>query len=308
MRKTDFLESQREYELEMISKINDRSGWKDVSVCPLCNSNKYTVEFCKYGIPLVRCQNCELRFHTKVPADPRDVYKDPAYLSYTKEDTDEHYNYRKERFGKERVRLLERYCGSLSGKKVLDVGCGNGYFLSVLKETGARCAGSEFSEKLRKYTVEKTGVPVYGESLEEFPDKDFDIITIFDVIEHIENPVPFISAALNLLKPGGHILIYTPNFDSFSIRVMKEYSSIVDPKEHLVLFSYKPIKYLGDALCLKIVHTETRGLDIYSILSYQSFLGERRNKFLVEWVNELQAMIDASGAGDYFRVIYKKGP
>lgn len=307
IRKSNFLEAQRKFELMIIEKINTKHGRKDVLACPLCNSNKYTEEFSKYGIPLVRCENCDLRFHTRIPADPSDIYQDPNYVVHTKEDDEDHFNYRKERFGRERVRLLERFCGSLSGKKILDVGCGNGDFLSAAKEYGADCFGSEFSEKLRKNTIEKVRIPVYSEPLERFPEKAFDIITIFDVIEHIEKPAPFMAAVSNLLKNGGHILIYTPNFDSFSVKVMKEYSSIVDAKEHITLFSYKPIEYLGKITGLKIIHTETRGLDIYSILAYQDYLGEKQNEFLIKWKDELQAMIDTSGAADYFRVIYKKG-
>lgn len=306
IRKANFLKSQREYELMFIEKINNKHGWRDVLVCPLCAYSKYTEEFTKYEIPLVRCKNCELRFHTKIPADPNDVYQDPNYTVCTKEDSEEHYNYRRERFGTERMRLLERHCGSLKARKILDVGCGNGYFLSVVKETGANCFGSEFSEKLRNFTIEKVGVPVYSDSLENFSEKDFDIITVFDVIEHIEKPVPFMTAASNLLKDNGYILIYTPNYDSFSIKVMKEYSSIVDPTKHVILFSYRSIEYLGEVTGLKIIHTETRGLDINSILSYQDYLGKNRSEFLVKWVDELQAMIDASGAADYLRVIYKK--
>ncbi|MFH1288430.1 MAG: class I SAM-dependent methyltransferase, partial [bacterium] len=265
MRKTNFLESQREFELKMISNVNNKNGWKEISVCPLCNFGKYVKEFDKYGIPLVKCEKCELRFQVKIPGDSNAVYQDDNYTVYTKEDSCEHYEYRKERFGRERVQLLERHCGRLAKKKILDVGCGNGYFLSVAKEAGAFCFGSEFSEKLRKFTLKEVVVPVYRESLDNFPEKDFDIITIFDVLEHIESPVSFMSAAAALLKEGGYIIVYTPNFDSFSIKVMKEYSSIIAPAEHLVLFSYEPAKYLGDITGLKVIHMETRGLDIHSI-------------------------------------------
>ena len=306
MRASNFLKAQREFELMMIEKINSKHGTKNVLTCPLCNSDKYTQEFSKYGIPLVKCENCELRFHTKIPSDPGDLYQDPNYVVHTKEDNEEHFNYRKERFGRERIRLLERFCGKLAKKKILDIGCGNGDFLSVAKEAGANCFGTEFSEKLKKITIERVGIPVYSESLEKFPEKDFDIITIFDVIEHIEKPIPFMAAVYNLLKNGGYILVYTPNFDSFSIKVMKECSSVVDVKGHIVLFSYKPIEYLGKISNLKIVHTETRGLDIHSILSYQDFIKEKRSKFLVKWIDELQTMIDASGAADYLRVLYQK--
>ena len=307
IRKKNFLQTQREYEAKLIDIIMKKHGLKKVSSCPLCGNEKYTQELEKYGSPLLRCDHCELRFHEKIPADPRDEYHDPEHIIYPMDDSfEEHYRYRVERFGRERARLLERYCGDLKNKKILDVGCGNGYCLAALKETGAKCVGAELSEKWARFTMEKTGLPVYNEPLENFPEKDFDIITIFDVIEHIEQPVPFITAARNLLKPKGHILIYTPNFDSFSIKIMGDYSNNISPNGHVNLFSYEPLEYLGNVTGLKIIHTETRGLDIHSILAYQDFIGEEQDPFLVKWTDELQAMIDASGCGDYIRVIYEK--
>lgn len=306
MRKDNFLQVQLEYVSNTFDRVMKKHGRKNVSACPLCGSTENTKEFERLDSPLLKCSCCELRFHEKIPADLSDVYQDPNIIVYPMDDTDGHYNYRKDRFGRERVKLLERHCGDLSKKKILDVGCGNGYFLSALKETGAKCMGAEFSDKWRKFTMEKTGLPIYGERLENFPEKDFDIITLFDVLEHIEKPIPFIEAVRNLLKPKGHILIYTPNVDSFSLRVMREYSNNVDPSEHLVLFCYKSLEYLGKITGFKIIHSETRGLDIHSILAHQKYVGEKQDSFLIKWVEELQAMIDASGSGDYIRVIFER--
>jgi len=306
MRKKNFLQFQEEHEAKALAKIMAKHGRKDINDCPLCGSSDHAEELVKEGSPLLRCNQCDVRFQQKIPRDLRDIYEDPEKIIYPMDDTDGHYNYRVERFGKERVRLLERHCGNLKGKKILDVGCGNGYFLSALKPTGANCMGSEFSEKWRKFTAEKTGLSILGESLETFPEKDFDIITLFDVIEHIEKPVPFLASACRLLKPKGHILAYTPNYDSFSIKVMGAYSNNIGPNEHLVLFNRSSLAYLGDLTGLKILHTETRGLDIHSILAYQDYVEGKQDPFLIKWVDELQSMIDASGCGDYLRVIYEK--
>lgn len=305
MRTSDFLVNQEQFELKKIKNIQQGHGWKDVVCCPICDSSDYIHEFDSHGIPLLKCMNCELRFLSKIPVDPNDVYQAPDYTVYTKGASEEHFNYRRERFGRERIKLLEDHCGNLSDKRLLDVGCGEGYFLSVAKEVCKYCVGSEFSEHLRKFGRKKTGLTIYREALEEFPERNFDIITAFDVIEHIPNPVSFLESASNLLSPGGCILLYTPNFDSFSIKVMEEKSSIVDGTEHVILFNHISLIKLGKKVGLEALHTETRGLDIHSIIDYQSCLG-RDSSFLVQWVNELQAMIDTAQCGDYLRIIFRK--
>ncbi len=306
MRKSDFLESQEQFERKKLEYIEKGHGWKPVERCPVCGSGDYEHELDKDGIPLVKCSHCELRFHTKVPADPNDVYQASDYVVYLIRSSDEHFNYRRERFGRERIKLLERHCGDLSAKTLLDVGCGEGWFLSAAAQVCKRCVGSELSVHLRESAHERTGLTIHGEPLDTFPERDFDIITVFDVIEHILEPVPFMRAAANLLAPGGYILLYTPNIDSFSVRVMKEHSSLLGATEHVILFTHGSLKILGETVGLEVVHTETHGLDVHSIMAYQSYKGEEISPFLSQWVDELQAMIDACECADYLRIIYRK--
>jgi len=306
MREPKFIEMQMKYNEREIERVNQMHGWKNVEACPLCGATEYTKEFEKFSSPLVRCHGCDLRYHVRVPVDLGDIYMDDDYVIYVSTDEEDQWQYRKNRFGTERVRLLARYCGDLKGKKLLDIGCGNGFFLMAAKEAGAVCVGGEFSKKFSEFTRKRVGVPVYQEPLTRFPERDFDIITSFDVIEHIPDPLSFVKSAADLLKPGGHMLLYTPNFDSFSIKVIGPYSSIVAPQQHVILFTQKALAYLGRKAGLEVVHTETKGLDFLSILAYQDFLGQKRDAFVETWVHELQAMIDASGAADYMRVIYRK--
>lgn len=306
IRAGSFLKVQQEIELAKISRIVAGSGWKNVVSCPLCGSEDRKSELTKHGVEYVGCLNCSVRYSSKIPANPDDVYKSPNYLSYSKEDTEEHYNYRRERFGRERVAILERYCGDLDKKYLLDVGCGNGFFLSAAMEKCRHCYGTEFSDRLREFSMKKTGLTIFNKRLDELSRESFDIITLFDVIEHIPDPIPFMRSIDRILRPGGYLLIFTPNFDSFSIRVMQQYSSIVDPTEHVVLYSIPSLSFLSSSLGYEIVYHETQGLDIANILSFQQFMEEHQNAFLLQWNAELQAMINESGCGDYGRVMVRK--
>ncbi|MBI4204018.1 MAG: class I SAM-dependent methyltransferase [Betaproteobacteria bacterium] len=306
MRTANSLQSQNEIELVKLKGIQEKSGWKDVPACPVCGSARRQGEFSKHGVELMPCIDCTARYGAQVAANLDDVYQNPAYTVFTKEDTDEHYAYRRERFGRERVGILEKYCGDLTDKRLLDVGCGNGYFLAEAMRKCRHCYGAEFSEKLRAYAQARTGLPIFRERLDDLPERGFDIITLFDVIEHVPEPLPFLASVDRLLNPGGHVLVFTPNFDSFGLRVMREYSSIVDPTEHVILFTEQSLRALGARVGFKVVYYETQGLDVDNILAKQQYLGQPRDAFLLEWRDALQAMINAAECGDYARIMYRK--
>ncbi len=312
MRAKDFLFVQRGIEQAKNVRIAAGSGWHDVETCPLCGANgitnRQTYEFTKDAIGYVHCLVCDVRYSLCIPASLDDVYASPDYLSYSVDETDEAYNYRRERFGRERVGILEKHCGDLYDKRILDVGCGNGYFLSVAKEKCQHCYGTEFSVKLREFAQYKTGLPIFAQDLDSLSNSmpGFDIITLFDVLEHIPEPIPFMRSVDRLLNPGGSVLIFTPNFDSFSVRVMREHSSIVDPTEHVVLYTRDSLHYLAALMGYSVVYEETRGMDVVNVLALQDYFGERRDAILTERGDELQAMIDAARCGDYGRIMLGK--
>ncbi len=306
MRAGEFLRAQDEIERPKLRGILSGNGWRHVSSCPVCGAAESQPEFSKHSVQYVCCDNCSARYSAQIAARLDDVYKSQDYLAYSKEDTDEHYNYRRERFGRERVGILEKYCGDLTDKRLLDVGCGNGYFLSVAMGKCRHCYGTEFSDKLREFTQHKTGLTVFSQSLDDLPERGFDIITLFDVIEHIPEPVPFMRSVGRLLNPGGSVLIFTPNFDSFSIRVMREYSSIIDPTEHVVLYTLPSLQFLAKQLRYQVMFAETQGLDIQNILAMQQYKNEEPSVFLTQWHNELQAMINGAQCGDYARIMFRK--
>lgn len=306
MRSAEFIKSQLKIENDKLLRVEHGSGWKTVDRCPVCQTTDSKEILVKYESPLRQCAKCELWYHLRVPANLDDVYKDGAYEIFATQETPELFEYKKNRFGRERVALLAEVCGSLENKKILEVGCGNGYFLAAAKEVTLSCFGSEYSVKNQMKAQENTGLPIFTDPLESFPEKDFDIAVSFDVVEHVEDPVTFMTNIANLLRPGGHLLLYTPNHDSFSVRTLRELSSYLDVTEHIILFNTTSLKFLADMVGFKSVYQATRGLDVSSVLSYLQHLGEPPNQFLIEHVDELQAMIDHSGCADSLRMIFQK--
>ena len=107
----------------------------------------------------------------------------------------------------------------IKSANVLDIGCGGGLFLSLLKRKGAKVLGIELSDSRAHYAATKHGLNIYKHPIEsDFWQTGyknyFDAVTLWDVIEHVNYPVQTLQCALNVLKPGGLLLIDTPSRDS----------------------------------------------------------------------------------------------
>ena len=109
---------------------------------------------------------------------------------------------------------------SLQNAKVLDIGCGGGLFLSLLKREGVQVIGIELNDSRAYYAATKHGLEIHKRPIEsEFWQKGFenyfDAVTLWDVIEHVNYPFQTLQSAANVLKRGGLLLIDTPCRDSF---------------------------------------------------------------------------------------------
>jgi 2-polyprenyl-3-methyl-5-hydroxy-6-metoxy-1,4-benzoquinol methylase len=108
----------------------------------------------------------------------------------------------------------------LQDAKVLDIGCGGGLFLSLLKPDGAQVTGIELSDSRAQYAKTRYGLeidkhPVESNYWQRSFANHFDAVTLWDVIEHVNYPHQTLQSAVDVLKPGGLLLIDTPCRDSF---------------------------------------------------------------------------------------------
>jgi 2-polyprenyl-3-methyl-5-hydroxy-6-metoxy-1,4-benzoquinol methylase len=143
-----------------------------------------------------------------------------------------------------KVNHMYRYLPPLpsSGGKILDVGCGDGSFLSIAKMCGWDVAGLEPDHKAVSMAV-KSGLEVHHAGMEYFNGQEeiFDIVVLGHVIEHVHEPLELLSACYRVLKPGGALYLETPNIDSYGhIRFGAKWRGIESPR-HLVLFSREAI-------------------------------------------------------------------
>jgi 2-polyprenyl-3-methyl-5-hydroxy-6-metoxy-1,4-benzoquinol methylase len=155
------------------------------------------------------------------------------------------------------VHVLERLAPGLRNKSLLDVGSGYGLLLqSASRQYGMRAAGVELSLAERSYAQEKLGVKTY-EDLSALPENErFDVVTAFEVIEHVRDPVSFVKALLERVNTGGHLIIATDNFESAVVRRLGAGFPKWIPHEHISYFSPKSLGSLLNRFPeLKIVNT-----------------------------------------------------
>jgi 2-polyprenyl-3-methyl-5-hydroxy-6-metoxy-1,4-benzoquinol methylase len=100
--------------------------------------------------------------------------------------------------------------------RLLDVGCGTGELLAVWSLQQESCVGVEPNQKVALAARERTGLDIRPGTLldHSFPPESFDVVTISHVLEHVPDARALLSRAADLLRPGGELLVWVPNFDS----------------------------------------------------------------------------------------------
>lgn len=126
-----------------------------------------------------------------------------------------------ERF-ENQVNVVKKHA-PVKNKKVLDIGCGGGLFLSILKDEGAVTTGIELSDTRARYAKTKHGLEIVKRPIEDDAWKEyhesFDVVTLWDVIEHVNYPFSTLRSAADMLKRDGVLLIDTPCRDAFYHRM-----------------------------------------------------------------------------------------
>ena len=136
---------------------------------------------------------------------------------------------------------------------LLDVGAATGFFLDLARRRGWKTCGVEPSQYASLVASQKN-LTVHCGVLEELnlPDASFDVITMWDVIEHVNDPSESLKAACCLLRPDGTLALNTPDAGSLLARLLGLKWHLVVPPEHLVLFGQESIRKLLEASGLTV--------------------------------------------------------
>lgn len=208
--------------------------------CNICNSNKISLKFIKEGINFVKCEKCGFVFVYPTPSiKTQQEYYDKEYKSGLYKLVGDTENLRK-KLNQRRFSEISKY--SPKGN-LLDIGCGAGFFLDAAAEQGLSVYGVELSTEAASKTRQRHK-NIFNGPLEnaKYQDSFFDVVAIFDLIEHVLDPDITIKEIHRIVKPGGLIIFTTPDISSWHARIMGKYWYQINPHQHLFYFSPHTMK------------------------------------------------------------------
>ena len=223
--------------------------------CLVCNSTNITPMSGYEESYLVKCANCTFVFAQKIPTEKE--LNDHYSKTYTRED------YLSPITVKRYHELLDRFEAYRSTNRILDIGCGVGYFLDVAKERGWDVYGTEFTDESMKINSAKGFKMNQGKlDANKYESSSFDIVTSFEVIEHIHNPREEITQVKTILRSGGLFYCTTPNFNSLSRWQLKEKWNVIVFPEHLSYYTPKSMHQLLSSFTMEKKEVLTTGISI----------------------------------------------
>lgn len=235
----------------------------EVSTCQLCGSDEHRVLFEESPYSVLRCLDCGLVFVTPrlAPEALENVYGE----RYWKSDSPKTQGYSDYAADEPLyLKTFRRRLGALRlqpGRtlRVLDVGCAAGFFLRVMQKEGHDVYGVELSPAIAQHAKRHLGEErIHVGTLDTLPadrfiEGSFDLITMWDVVEHVTDPQDLLRRAKELLAPDGTLLIETQNVDSaFAVMLGKRWHHYKH-QEHLYHFNPQTIQLLLEQTGFELV-------------------------------------------------------
>ncbi len=191
--------------------------------------------------------------------------------------------------------------------KLLDYGCGTGEFLNVCQIASWRCKGIEPSPVARRKASNLTKLPI-SESLNQLGSEKFDVITLWHVLEHVEDLNEKISELKGCLAEGGIILIAVPNHESLDAKKYKSSWAGYDVPRHLWHFNQPTMRSLLIKHGLKLLNTTPMKQDSFyvSLLSekYQHPKANLLTSTVKAFITGLQSNLEARKSQNYSSLVY----
>ena len=224
----------------------------DAPACLCCGQNRNKAIYAAGVISLRRCLVCDLVFSDPMAAVDPSYYQE--HIVYARKTIREA---RAEQMHLDPRRLAWMTALTQPRAKLLDIGCGSGAFVAHARNAGRDAYGIDFNDQeisVGRSAFQLDGFLMTGDVL-AMPDSwsEFDLITMFEVIEHLPNPRQVIQEAFRRLKKGGHLAISCPNEKRWQPagRIFVDY-----PPHHLTRWTPRGLQHFLEANSFEHVHTE----------------------------------------------------
>jgi len=271
------------------------------NLTPLLNCKDNTVSG-KY-FEVMTHEEYEMLVTSPIPKNLENYYKSETYISHTdsrKTFFDKIYQVVKNHTLKQKFLLLNSFTSG--SKSVLDFGAGTGDFLKICKNNNWQVLGVEPSAEARENAVKK-GIYL-KENLLDINNQIFDVITLWHVLEHVENLKSTIKVLKSLLQPEGRIVVAVPNYKSYDAKFYKEHWAAYDVPRHLWHFSQKAIHKLFLEVEMIVEETLPMKFDSY----YVSLLSEKyktgKSNPAKAFYRGFLSNISAKSTSEYSSLIY----
>lgn len=309
---------------EIVDYLKDNEKSVEQINCYICKSKKRSHLVSIHGFEYVICEECGHVYTTKRYEEEsiRRFYETNKYwaeITYANKET---CHYRRDNIAKPKVEFAERNIKSTSGIWI-DVGCGIGDLVDVVRERGWDARGLELSETSVSFAKEVFGVELIRQTLTEYLAAQPEIIgkvsvvSLIGVLEHVVDPIGLLNDAYKALHDEGTAIIQVPNADSLSTMIQTVFPDNVfrhmSPIEHIMVFTesslFKGFERTG-FIPKAIWH---HGLDIYELLTNIALMNERTlgSRFfntIMDTFNELQMVIDQHELSDRILCVAHKNP
>jgi 2-polyprenyl-3-methyl-5-hydroxy-6-metoxy-1,4-benzoquinol methylase len=261
------------------------------------------------------CDDCNCRFTQNVP-DANSIaayYQSSAYVSHS--DTkkgliNKLYHTVRNYTVEQKRKLIEKVSGRKNGS-LLDVGAGTGAFAAIMQNAGWNVTGLEPDETARENALKNHQLQLQTlDVLFSFSNKQFDVITLWHVLEHVHELHKYVDTFCRILKDDGTLIIAVPNYTSSDAETYKEFWAAYDVPRHLYHFSPASMQRLMQQHNFEIVAYKPMWFDSFyvSMLSQQYKTGHN-NLASAVWngfTSNIKAMSDVKKCSSIIYVIKKK--
>ncbi len=229
----------------MTSKYADCIGCGNKNFNFICNFFDGSRKF-KDKLRLVKCKSCGLAFINPLPS--REKLESYVQNQLFSEIDDGSY-----------LPQVRKFLSIKDKGTILDIGCGRGFFLNRMKQSGWSAFGVELNEQMAAQAKEKLGLDIFSGTLREtrFPDGSFDAVNLRHVLEHLLSPYQALTHIHRLLKQDGIIVITVPNFEGFQRKIFGRYYLAVAGIFHISQFTPRSLKSLLERAGYRVISTKT---------------------------------------------------